>query len=109
MIRGDENMENQMYVMLIEWGKTYNKVNKAMVIKHVEQIRKLDDDGKLEFCGAFKGYPGVAGMVILKTGSYEEADSICKTEPLVVEGYATKLLLGIDKMRTPYGAGVRTG
>jgi len=24
-------------------------------------LRKLDDDGKLEFCGAFKGYPSVAG------------------------------------------------
>jgi hypothetical protein len=37
----------------------------------------------------FKGYPGVAGMVILKTQSYEEAEDICKSEPLVVEGYAT--------------------
>ena len=89
-------MQNWMYVMLIERGKTYNKVNKAMVIKHVEHIRKLDDDGKLEFCGAFKGYPGVAGMVILKTGSYEEADAICKTEPLVAEGYATYKLYAIQ-------------
>ena len=89
-------MDNWRYVMLIERGKTYNKVNKAMVIKHVEHIRKLDDEGKLEFCGAFKGYPGVAGMVILKTENYEEADAICKTEPLVVEGYATYKLYAIQ-------------
>ena len=35
------------YVMLIERGKTYNKINRAMVVKHVENIKKLDDDGKL--------------------------------------------------------------
>ena len=33
---------------------------------HVENIRKLDDEGKLEICGVFKGYPGMAGMYILK-------------------------------------------
>ena len=27
-------------------------------------------------------------MVILKTGSYEEAEDLCKLEPLVAEGYA---------------------
>lgn len=36
-----------------------------------------------------EGYPGVAGMVILKAQSYEEAEEICKLEPLVAEGYAT--------------------
>jgi len=82
-------MEKIMYVMLIERGKTYNRINKAMVIKHVEYIKKLDDDGKLVLCGATKGYPGVGGMVILKTGSYEEAEAICKSEPFVAEGYAT--------------------
>jgi len=82
-------MEKLMYVMMIERGKTYNKINKAMVIKHVEFIKKLDDDGKMALCGATKGYPGIAGMIILKTGSFEEAEAICKTEPFVVEGYAT--------------------
>jgi len=82
--------------MLIERGKTYNKINKAMVIKHVDFLRKLDDEGKLEFCGAFKGYPGVAGMVILKIGNYDEADAICKTEPFVAEGYATYKLYAIQ-------------
>lgn len=36
-----------------------------------------------------KGYPGVAGMYILKTASFEEAEELCKQEPLVLEGYAT--------------------
>ena len=82
-------MDNWTYVMLIQRGKTYNKINRAMVERHVAHIRELDDRGLLVLCGAFKGYPGVAGMVVLKTESYEQAEEICKTEPLVVEGYAT--------------------
>ena len=75
--------------MLIERGKTYNRINKAMVLKHVEHIKKLDDDGRLVLSGATKGYPGVAGMVILEAESYEEAEAFCKSEPFVTEGYAT--------------------
>ena len=82
-------MEKWVYVMFIERGKDYNKINREMVVRHVDFIRNLDDEGKLVLCGPFKGYHGVAGMVILKTESYEEADAICKTEPFVANGYAT--------------------
>lgn len=82
-------MEKQMYVMFIERGKTYNRMTKEVAEKHVENIRNLDDSGKLERCGVFKGYPGVAGMIILRAESYEEAEELCKREPLVVLGYAT--------------------
>jgi len=86
-------MENILYVMLIERGKTYNKINKAAVIRHVDNIKNLDDSGQLELCGVLKGLPGIAGMVILKAQSYEEAEELCKREPFVVEGYATYKLL----------------
>ena len=88
-------MDNQQYVMLIERGKNYNKINKEMVVKHVDFIRTLDDGGKLEYCGAFKGFPGIGGMIILKTDSYEQADAICKTEPFVAESYASYKLYAI--------------
>jgi len=81
--------------MLIERGKTYNKINKAMVIKHVDRIRKLDDDGKLVLCGPTKGFSGIAGMIIFKAESYEEAEEICKAEPFVIEGYATYKLFSM--------------
>ena len=81
--------EKMAYVMLIERGKTYNKINKAMVIKHVDHIKKLDDAGQLVLCGPTKGYPGVAGMIVFEAGSDEEAKTICKSEPFVAEGYAT--------------------
>ena len=96
VLDGDENMEKWLYVMMIERGKLYNKINKNMVTKHVTHIRNLDDTGKLVLCGPFKGYPGVAGMVILKAQSYEEAEEICKSEPLVVEGYATYKLSALQ-------------
>ena len=79
--------------MLIERGKTYNKINKAMVIKHVEYIKNLDDNGQLVLCGPLKGYPGVAGMVIMNAKSYDDAEAICKSEPFVAEGYATYKLI----------------
>ena len=82
-------MEKWLYVMFIERGKTYNKMTKTVAERHIENIRKLDDSGHLALCGAFRGYPGVAGMLIFKTDSYEEAEELCKSEPLVVEGYAT--------------------
>ena len=82
-------MEKYLYVIFIERGKIYNRMTKAVAERHVVNIRKLDDEGKLVLCGAFKGYPGVAGMLIIKAQSFEEAEEICKSEPLVLEGYAT--------------------
>lgn len=67
---GGGNMEKWLYVMMIKKGKTYNKVTKAVIERHVENLRKLDAEGKIALCGPFKGYPGVAGMVIFKTADY---------------------------------------
>lgn len=89
-------MEKWLYVMTIKKGKTFNKVTKAVIIRHVENLRKLDEEGKIELCGPFKGYPGVAGMVIFKTATYEEADEFCKQEPLVAEGFASYVLASLQ-------------
>lgn len=89
-------MEKLMYVMMIEKSRTYNKLTKKAVTEHVENIRRLDDEGKLEICGVFKGYPGMAGMYILKTDSREEAEALCEQEPLVIQGYATYQLVTLQ-------------
>lgn len=60
-----------------------------MIERHVANLKSLDDNGNLELSGAFKGYPGVAGMYILKAQSFEAAEEPCKLELLVAEGYAT--------------------
>ena len=85
-------MNDWVYAMFIERGKTYNKMTKAVVEQHVENLRRLDGEGKIELCGVFKGYPGVAGMVIIRAESLEAADAIAKEEPLVMLGYATYTL-----------------
>lgn len=82
-------MDKWLYVMMIERGKTYNKVTKAVIERHVANLRALDEAGKIELCGAFKGYPGVAGMVVFRADSLQEAKALCQQEPLVAEGYAT--------------------
>ena len=89
-------MEKWLYVMIIKKAKSYNKVTKAVIPRHVENLKRLDADGKIELCGPFKGYPGVAGMVIFKTESYEEAEELCRVEPLVAEGYATYTLAALQ-------------
>lgn len=93
--KGKYCMEKMMYMMMIEKSMTYNKMTKKVVMEHVENIRKLDDEGKLQICGVFKGYPGMAGMYILKTETREEAEEICRAEPLVMGGYATFKLVGL--------------
>lgn len=40
-----------------------------------EACKKAGREGKLEICGVFSGYPGMAGMYILKTESREEAEN----------------------------------
>lgn len=89
-------MENWLYVMIIEKSKSYNKLTKAVIERHVANLKSLDDNGNLELGGAFKGYPGVAGMYILKAQSYEAAEELCKLEPLVAEGYATYKLKALQ-------------
>ena len=89
-------MENPMYMMMIKKTKTYNKLTKKVILEHVENLKRLDDGGKLEICGVFRGYPGMAGMYILKTESREEVEEICKEEPLVAGGYATYQLIDLQ-------------
>lgn len=89
-------MGNQMYMMMIEKTKNYNRLTKKAVEEHVENIRQLDDAGKLEICGVFQGYPGMAGMYILKVKSFEEAKELCEKEPLVMGGYATYKLVTLQ-------------
>ena len=82
-------MEDRLYAAFIERGKSYNKMTGELARRHVAHIRDMDDDGKVALCGAFRGYPGVAGMYILKVQSREEAEALCQADPLVAEGYAT--------------------
>ena len=73
----------------------YRDIN-TLTLAGVPVISAKGSDGKIQLCGPFKGYPGVAGMVIFKTQSYEEAEALCRQEPLVLEGYATYTLAALQ-------------
>lgn len=89
-------MEKWLYVMQIVKTKTYNRLNKEGVTRHVDNLKNLDENGSLALCGVYKGYPGHAGMLVLKAESLEEAKAICEAEPLVAGGYATYELHAIQ-------------
>ena len=89
-------MEKWRYVMFIEKTKSYNRLTKAAVELHAANLKSLDEQGRIELAGVFKGYPGVAGMYILRAESYEEAEELCQAEPLVLEGFATYKLKALQ-------------
>jgi uncharacterized protein YciI len=86
-------MDERLYVMLIERGRTYNRINGETVKKHVDRIRDMDNNGNLVLCGPTKDYPGVAGIIVFGAQDREEAEEICRSEPFVAEGYATYKLV----------------
>ena len=61
-------MEKWLYVMFIEKTKTYNRLTKAAVERHVANIKALDEGGHLELCGVFKGYPSRRGGHVYPAG-----------------------------------------
>ncbi|MCI9264519.1 MAG: hypothetical protein HFF06_08060 [Oscillospiraceae bacterium] len=77
-----------MYLAMLEKTKTYNRLTKKVIEEHVENLRRLDDEGLLELCGVLQGWPGMAGMYILRTEDKAEAKALCDREPLVAGGYA---------------------
>lgn len=56
-------MEKWLYVMMIKKGKTYNKVTKAVITRHVENLRKLDAEGKIELCGRLRAIRALRGWL----------------------------------------------
>lgn len=89
-------MNKFLYIMLLEKTKLYNKMTKADISKHVENLKQLDDAGKLVLCGPIQGFPVISGMIILKTKNLEEAQNICMTEPFVLAGLVTYQLLPLE-------------
>lgn len=54
------------------------------VQRHIEHLRKLDQQGKLILCGPFTDC--ASGMVVVKADTKAEAENIAKSDPFVIEG-----------------------
>ncbi|MBA9087426.1 uncharacterized protein YciI [Fontibacillus solani] len=63
------------------------KMTEELIRAHVQHLKQLDLEGKLELCGPFSDYRG--GMVIIKASSYEEAKKIAESDPYIVSGVET--------------------
>ena len=55
-------MEQWLYVMFIEKTKTYNKLTKAAVERHVANLRQLDEEGHIEL-GCSRAAPAWRGCI----------------------------------------------
>ncbi len=72
------------YVILINRQKDYSI---DVIKKHVERLKKLDENGQLVICGPFLDYNG--GIVIIRAESIEEAKIIAESDPFIAEGFST--------------------
>jgi len=77
---------NQRFAILL--SKIPGRETSPQTIRrHIEHIRKLDDDGQLVLCGPFIDHP--SGLVIVKAGDVADATRIAMADPFVREGVRT--------------------
>ncbi len=72
------------YVILINRQKDYTI---DVVKKHVEHLKRLDENGQLVLCGPFINYNG--GMIIIKAKSVEDGKMIAESDPFIADGFST--------------------
>ena len=58
-----------------------------IIQKHVDNLKKLDKEGKLVLCGPFTDFP--RGMVVFNADSKEEAKEIAEADPFISSGCKT--------------------
>jgi len=78
------NSKNIRYVYLINRNKDYTF---DVIKKHVEHLKKLDNNDQLVLCGPFIDYNG--GMIIIKAESIEDAKKIAESDPFITDGFST--------------------
>lgn len=69
-------------------------LNQAVILEHVEFLRRLKNDNKLILCGPFSDYPG--GMVILRANDIDDAIALIEKDPYIKYGYKTFVLRTIE-------------
>jgi len=78
------NSKNIRYVYLINRNKNYTF---DVIKKHVEHLKKLENNNQLVLCGPFQDYDG--GIVILISESIEDAKIIAESDPFITDGFST--------------------
>ena len=60
------------------------ETSRETIQRHIDHLRKLDQQGQLVLCGPFTDY--ASGMVVVNVTNKNEAEEIAKADPFVLEG-----------------------
>lgn len=71
------------YVILLSLNEG-RSLTEELIRGHISYLRQLEENGQLVLCGPFGNVKG--GMVIIRAGSFEEAEEIAKLDPFISSG-----------------------
>ncbi|MFA6739150.1 MAG: YciI family protein [Bacilli bacterium] len=75
---------NTFVILLKSTGK---KLTKALILRHINHLRHLDDTNRYLLGGPF--IESGNGMIVIVADNKEEANQIAKSDPFVQEGVRT--------------------
>ncbi len=87
----NNNSKYIRYVILNNRKKDYTF---DVIKKHVNYLKRLDENDQLVLCGPFKDYNG--GIVIINAESLEKAKMIAESDPFITEGFSTHELRTLE-------------
>ena len=83
----EKTLEHTRYAIILD--KVPNKeTSRETIQRHIEHLRKLEQEGRLVLCGPFTDH--ASGMVVVKAKNKDEAIAIAKADPFVAEGVRTQ-------------------
>ncbi|MGV3465562.1 MAG: YciI family protein [Heyndrickxia sp.] len=74
----------KMFVVIL-MGRREGELSEELLLKHVQHLQNLHDQGSLFLCGPFK--ENDKAMIILFCESLEGANQLVQRDPFVKEGY----------------------
>jgi uncharacterized protein YciI len=86
-----ENFTRYVVLLTMVPGR---KLTPDLIRAHVQNLERLDEEGRLVLCGPMAGTP--SGMAIIKAASLEEAQAIAAADPFVASGAETCQVLRLD-------------
>lgn len=84
-------MSENLYIIFLE---DKNKLTLDVIKRHVQHLKKLDEDRILVLCGPFVDTTG--GMIVLNVPTLLQANNIAKQDPFVAEGFKTYRIQTLD-------------
>lgn len=105
----DYGMKKYVFAFLYRGDSSSADSAQAMELqmKHLENIRRMAEEGKLVMAGPFFGDQELRGIYIFNVASIEEAEALTNTDPAIEEGvlrmelmewYGAAALVGLNEL-----------